>query len=366
MTLRSGAGEPSAATTTPIADETATTAPERELTTGSWLRYLSFRRISAVYLLVLLLIVFSIWLPDTFLTTSTLKSILGDQAVTALLAIGLVIPLAAGAFDLSVGFALGAGNVTVMYLMVQHGWAPVTAILASLLFGCLVGVVNGGLVARAKLDSFIATLGVSSVLSAYVVWVSSDQQIVGDPTSWFGQFADREVLGIGLSFWIMIVVAIIVWYVLSYRPAGRRLYATGGGADAARLAGVRVGAVVFCALLASGVIAAAAGVLLASRIGVGSPTVGAPYLIPAFAAAFLGSTQLTAGRFNVWGTVLAVYVLAVGVKGLQLAGAPFYVSDLFNGVALVFAVWLSRFERRHNPASRFQQRRRTKTGSVQG
>jgi ribose transport system permease protein len=329
---------------------------------ASWLRYLSFQHISAVYLLILLVIVFSVWVPDTFLTTSTLKSILGDQSVTALLAIGLVIPLAAGAFDLSVGLALGAGNINVMYLMVHHGWAPVPAILVSLLFGVVVGAINGGLVASAKLDSFIATLGVSSVLSAYVVWVSTNQQIVGNPLSSFGKFADRELLGISLSFWLMIVVAIVVWYVLTHRPAGRWLYATGGGAEVARLAGVRVRAVVFCALLASGVIAATAGVLLASRIGVGSPTIGAPYMIPAFAAVFLGSTQLTAGRFNVWGTVLAVYVLAVGVKGLQLAGAPFYVSDLFNGLALVFAVWLSRVERGRSLRARLGGRRRVTAG----
>jgi ribose transport system permease protein len=338
----------------------------RDFQAGSWLRYLSFRRISAIYLLVLLLIVFSIWVPDTFLTTSTFKSILGDYSVTALVAVGLVIPLAAGAFDLSVGLALGAGNINVQYLMMQHGWSPTLAILASLAFGLLVGGVNGMLVAREKLDSFIATLGVSSILSAYVVWVSNNQQIVGDPTSSFGNLADRQVLGISLSFWAMLVVALVVWYVLTYRPVGRRLYATGGSPEAARLAGVRVRAVVFCALVASGVIASAAGVLLASRIGVGSPTVGPPYMIPAFAAVFLGSTQLTAGRFNVWGTVLAVYVLAVGVKGLQLAGAPFYVADLFNGVALIFAVWLSRFERGHSLRSRIQGLRRTAPGMRAG
>ncbi len=329
-----------------------------------WLRYFSFQRISALYLLVLLIVVFSIWIPSTFLTTSTLKSILGEQAVTALLAVGLVIPLAAGAFDLSVGLALGAGNINVMYLLVNHHWAPVPAIAVTLLFGLLVGALNGGLVARARLDSFIVTLGVSSVLSAFVVWVSSDEQIVGNPTASFANLATRQVLGIDLSFWFMLAVALVVWYVLTFRPAGRRLYATGGGAEVARLAGVRTRLVIFCALMASGLIAAAAGVMLASTIGVGSPTVGAPYLIPAFAAVFLGSTQLTAGRFNVWGTVLAVYVLAVGVTGLQLAGAPFYVSDLFNGVALVVAVWLSRVERRRSLSSRFQRRRRAPVESA--
>lgn len=307
---------------------------------------LSFRRISAIYLLVVLVVVFSIWVPNTFLTVSTLQSILGDYSITALLAVGLVIPLASGAFDLSVGLGLGAANINVMYLIVQHGWAAVPAIVASLLCGCAIGAINGFLVAREKLDSFIATLGMSSVLSAYVVWVSANEQIVGSPNSWFANLADTQVAGISLSFWLMLLVAIVVWYVLTFRPAGRRLYATGGSADAARLAGVRVRAVVFVSLLCSGLIAAGAGVLLASRIGVGSPTVGAPYMIPAFAAAFLGSTQFAGGRFNVWGTVLAVYVLAVGVKGLQLAGAPDYVADLFNGAALILAVWLSRVEGR--------------------
>lgn len=323
---------------------------------ASWLRYLSFERISAIYLLIVIFIVFSIWVPNTFLTWSTFKAVLGDQSVTALLAIGLVIPLAAGAFDLSVGLALGAGNINVMYLMMQHGWAMGPAIALTLAFGLLVGVVNGGLVAFAGLDSFIATLGVNSLLSAYVVWISGNEQIVGSPFSTFSTLADREFLGIGLCFWFMIVVGLVVWYLLSYRPMGRRLYATGGGAEAARLAGVRVRAVVFSALVASGVIAAASGVILASRIGVGSPTVGAPYMIPAFAAVFLGSTQLTSGRFNVWGTVLAVYVLAIGVKGLQLAGAPDYVSDLFNGIALITAVWLSRVERRRSLRSRLGAR----------
>jgi ribose transport system permease protein len=348
----------SATTTAPVdgGEDPGATVTARGEGGTSWLRYLSFQRISAVYVLILLMVIFAIWVPDTFLTWGTFKSVLGDQSVTALLAIGLVIPLAAGAFDLSVGLALGAGNINVMYLMISHGWSMGPAIALSLVFGLLVGAVNGGLVAGARLDSFIATLGVNSVLSAYVVWVSSNQQIVGNPLSSFGELAGRQVLGIGLSFWIMLVVAIVVWYVLTYRPAGRRLYATGGSADAARLAGVRTRAVVCCALLASGVIAAAAGVLLASRIGVGSPTVGAPYMIPAFAAVFLGSTQLASGRFNVWGTVLAVYVLAIGVKGLQLAGAPFYVSDLFNGIALISAVWLSRVERGRSLRTRLRAR----------
>ena len=136
----------------------------------------------------------------------------------------------------------------------------------------------------------------------------------------------------------MIGLAIVVWYVLECTPVGRRIYATGGNIEAARLAGIRTPLVIVAALAACGAIAATSGVLVSSQLGVGDPTIGPPYLLPAFSAAFLGSTQFRDGRFNVWGTVVAVYVLASGVKGLQLAGAPVWIPDLFNGLALLLAV----------------------------
>lgn len=149
-----------------------------------------------------------------------------------------------------------------------------------------------------------------------------------------------------LPVYYLLVLAIVIWFVLEHTPVGRRVYATGGGADAARLAGVRTSRVIFAAFVASAVIASLAGVLQTASIGTGDPNIGPSYLLPAFAAAFLGSTQIKPGRFNVWGTVLAVYVLATGVKGLQLAGAPFWLPDLFNGVALLLAVGLSGLPRR--------------------
>jgi ribose transport system permease protein len=128
-------------------------------------------------------------------------------------------------------------------------------------------------------------------------------------------------------------------------PTGRRLYATGGNPNAARLAGVRTSRVIVLSLVSCGVIAALAGVLTSGQLGIGDPTVGPGYLLPAYAAAFLGSTQFQGGRYNVWGSVLAVLVLAVGVKGLQLAGAPVWIPDLFNGVALLIAVGMSKYQR---------------------
>jgi ribose transport system permease protein len=314
------------------------TASARRLT-----RALSPRHISALYVFAAIFLVFSLWVPDTFLAGTTWRSLLDSQAETALLAIGLVIALAAGAFDLAIGAELGLGSILVAWLLVNHGVALVPALLLTVLAGALIGLANGLLVVRARIDSFIATLGVSSILLALIAWASGSEQILGLSNS-FQDIANAQILGVTLPVYIMLAFALVVWYVLERTPVGRRVYATGGNIEAARLAGVRASAVLTGALVACGAIAALSGILVTASLGAGDPTIGPPYLLPAFSAAFLGSTQFRGGRFNVWGTVVAVYVLATGVKGLQLAGAPIWIPDLFNGGALLLAVGLARYQ----------------------
>ncbi|MFK4122389.1 ABC transporter permease, partial [Streptomyces longwoodensis] len=146
-------------------------------------------------------------------------------------------------------------------------------------------------------------------------------------------------------FWIMVVVALLLWYVLELTPLGRQIYATGGNPRAAALTGVRTSRVLLYTLITSGIVAAGAGLLETSQLSAGDPTIGPGFLLPVIAAVFLGSTQFRGGRFNIWGTVVAAYVLAVGVKGLQLAGLPVWTPDLFNGAALLLAVGLAAWRR---------------------
>lgn len=306
-------------------------------------RALSFRNISAIYIFAVMFIVFSIWVPDTFLQWNTWKALFDSQAVTAILAVGLVIALSAGAFDLAIGTELGFGAIFVGWLLVNKGVGVVPAIILTLLAGAVIGLANGILITKVRIDSFIATLGMSSVLLALIAWVSSSQQIVGVGSS-FEKLGTTEIFGLTLPVYLMLLVALVVWYLLERTPLGRRVYATGGNIEAARLAGVRVAAVVICSLIACATIAAFAGMLVTANLGTGDPTIGPAYLLPAFSAAFLGSTQFRGGRFNVWGTIVAVIVLATGVKGLQLAGAPIWIPDLFNGVALLLAVGLAKWE----------------------
>lgn len=314
--------------------------------------FLSFRNISAIYIWIAMVILFSVLAPETFPTVDTVRIVLTDQAVTAVLAIGLVVPLAAGAFDLSIGSQLGLGAILVAWLLRTEGLGLVPAIVGTLLIGAVVGLVNGLLITKAKISSFITTLGMSSVLLAAISWISKDAQIL-NLGSTFQQVANRQVLSIPLSVYVMLVLAVCVWWVLDNTYLGRAVYATGGNADAARLAGIRTQTVIVMSLVSCSVLAAAAGILLSSSLATGDPTVGPAYMLPAFAAAFLGSTQFRNGRFNILGTVVAVYVLATGVKGLQLIGAPVWIPELFNGVALLIAVAVTRRKAtpRHSRAS---------------
>lgn len=306
---------------------------------GSIWSTLGFRRFSLVYVGIVIIVLFGILTPDNFLTTQNLQSILSEQAITAIVALGLLVPLSAGAFDISVGYLVGFAGVLVGWFL-SHGVPVVPSIGLVLLAGVAIGLLNSVVVVNWRIDSFIATLATGSILLAGIGWVSGNVVTFGLPDS-FTQIALTKVAGISLPFFYLIALAFVLWFVMDQTPVGRRVYATGGSPEAASLAGVRTKRIIFGSLLVSALFSTLAGILLSSNLASASPQVGPEYLLPAFAAAFLGSTQITPGRFNVWGTLLAVYVLAIGVKGLYLLGAATWVPSLFNGVALIVAVGLS-------------------------
>ncbi|WP_207835436.1 ABC transporter permease [Williamsia soli] len=301
---------------------------------------LGLDRFSGLYVWVAIIVLFAIWIPDLFLTEGNFRIIAGDQAITAMLAIGLIVPLAAGVFDLSIAGVMGFSVAMVSYQLSQGIAAPI-AILSTLLCGALIGAVNGFVVVKLNVDSFIATLGMSSILLAGTYFVTDGKQITEGFTDGFLDMGSKPFLGLPLPFFYMIAVAAVMYVVLEKTPLGRYLYATGGNRQAARLAGLRVERIMFGALVTSATVAALTGVILAAKLGTAAPDIGPSYLLPAFSAVFLGSTQIRAGRVNVLGTLIAIYLLATGVKGLQLAGAPSYVNDLFNGLALIIAVALA-------------------------
>jgi ribose transport system permease protein len=316
-----------------VTEQTPQRAHRRKFNTG-------FDRFSGLYLWALFIIVFGIWVPNEFLTTSTLHSVAAQQAVTGMVALAVLIPLSAGLYDLSVGATANLSGILTVVLLNNHHWGVVPAILAGIVCGMAVGVVNSIVIVKLGVNSFIATLGMSSILSAMLVIVSSNSQPLPPTSTAWNNFTQTTIAGFQIVVLYLIILGFILWWLLAHTPIGRYLYAVGGNTEAARLSGVRINRWSTCSLLLSATIAGLAGVMFSSLNGP-SLNFGPTLLLPAFAAAFLGSTQLTPGRFNVWGTLLAIYVLATGVQGLQLVSGASWLSDMFNGVALIVAVALS-------------------------
>jgi ribose transport system permease protein len=205
----------------------------------------------------------------------------------------------------------------------------------------LVGIVNGVLVARFRLGSFVSTLGVGIVVLGLTQAYSGDETITGALPTSFTDLGRNTIASVPLPFIYVVVAAIVLWLAMEYTTWGRECHATGGGRLAALLAGVRTVRVTFHSFVLAGLLSGLAGVLSVMILGASAPTVGLGELLPALAAAFLGATAIRPGRFNAIGTVLAVYVLASGITGLQMLGAQFYVEQLFNGGALLIAIALS-------------------------
>jgi len=308
---------------------------------------LSVRQIGAVYVWITIIAVFSIYRPETFPTGTTVTQILNNGAITALAALALLVPLAARTFDLSIGFVMSLAGVTAAHFAAETSVGIVPAVILALLAATFIGFVNGVVVVLMRVDSFIGTLATGSLVAAFITLVTNEQDITDVRLAGsFSTIGQTDISGVTLPVLYAFVVALVLWYLLEHTSTGRRMYAVGFNTNAARLVQVRVDRLRFTALVCSSLVAGVAGVSLASTLGSGSPTSGQAYLLPAFAAAFLGATQLRQGRFNAPGTLIAVLVLTTGTTGLALAAAPAWSADMFTGVVLITALALTGAQRR--------------------
>ncbi|WP_246243646.1 ABC transporter permease [Amycolatopsis pithecellobii] len=294
-------------------------------------------------LLVAMIVVFAVN-PTTgavFSSEANINNILGNQAVTALVALAMVVPLVAGYFDLSVSAVTGLSNIAVAAIIGPYGLPIPVGIVIGLVIGALIGFLNGFLVAKVRLNGFVVTLGTYTFLLGVIAYYTHGALITSGIPPSFGDWTSETTLGVPRPFILLVIVAAIIWYVLAHLPYGRRLASIGSNEDAARLVGINTTRVIWTSFVISGVLAAAAGALQTSRGGAGDPTIGSAYLFPALAAVFLGATAIKPGHYNVWGTIVGVYFLATSVSGLSLLGADVWVQPVFDGIALVLAVALS-------------------------
>ena len=304
------------------------------------------QRYGSVLLLVLVCVVFSILSPDTFATKQNAVTILQQQAVLACLALGLLLPIAVGEFDLSVGYVLGFTAVEAAALGGKTGLPGGVIVPAVIVTGLLIGTLNGVLTARFRIHSLIATLGVGFAVSGGTVGISGGTTLFQGVSPIIPKLANTNILGLKSAVWIVFVLAILLFLVLEFTPFGKRVYAVGGNERVARLAGVRTDMVKIAAFAIAGGMAACAGILQLGQAGGATPAFGINLLLPAFAAIFLGATAIKPGVFNVWGTIIAILLLAAGFTGLGLQGVPIWVQPIFDGVVLLAAVLVTRREAR--------------------
>jgi ribose transport system permease protein len=327
-------------------------------------RYLS--KYALLMALVALVVFFSAIRPNTFGTVTNLEAIATAETPVIILAFAEMVVLIIGRIDLSIGATFSLSTVTAADLILKHQVTPVVGIGVALLAAAAIGLVNGLLVALGRIDAFVVTLATWTVVNGLVLLFTNGVSIYGRTSGVFGSLTTGSVLGVPLLLVYAVAAMLVLAAVLTSFPVGRRMYATGSNERAALLSGIRTSRYVVITFVVGALLAGLAGVLLASNTGSGTPGVGDSLLIPAITAAFLGGTSVTPGRFNPAGTLIAAYLIAVAVAGLQQLGAAQWVTPVFNGLMLLVAVSVSliatRTSARRARAARLQALRRRSDG----
>lgn len=301
-----------------------------------------FERFALLLMLVVVIIFFSVN-PETpqFLSVQNLQNLLINQALLVLLAVATTLPLVAGQIDLSVGPSTALTALLTAGMMSRLELPLAVAILVSILAGVIVGLINGVLIARIGISSIVATLGMSSIILAITYLYSSGVSIVTNISPALTDFGVGRTLGVPNPVIIVALICLVAWYVLGHTPVGRNLYAVGSSPGASTLVGLSVRRYVAGSLMAAGAVVGIAGVLLVAVQGGANPQIGPSFTLPAVAAAFLGGTAYQRGRYNVLGTITAVFFIGVTVNGLTLWGFESWVSDIVYGLSLIIAVGIS-------------------------
>lgn len=304
----------------------------------------NLRSYGTVLILVALIVIFT-FSSSVFLTLQNIQSVLIVQAIITMMTFGVMFPLIVGEFDLSVGYMLGFLAVLGAYLA-GKGYGAGVVIPVMIITGAIIGLLNGVLIQKVGISSFIATLGVGIVLQGFTQGTSGGQVLFSNIPKFVTTIGGSYAGPLAISVWLAIGCAIFLFYILEQTPWGRSLYAVGGSERVAFLAGLKTSRLKIAAFTLSGIMVGVASVLALGQSGSANPGFGPDLMLPAYAAAFLGVTTYRAGRYNVVGSVVGILLLAVGFNGLSLLGVPFWVQPIFNGGVLLLSVFVARSEAR--------------------
>ncbi|MBO9127888.1 MULTISPECIES: ABC transporter permease [unclassified Rhizobium] len=313
-------------------------SPLASFTRGILTRY-------ATLLLLLVLIVVFASLSSQFLTARNIQNILVVQTVVSCVAFAALFPLIVGEFDLSLGYLIGFVVMLGAYLG-GAGFNASVVVPAMVIAGTGVGFLSGLLTVTFKISSFISTLGIGILLSGLTLALSGGQVLFTGIPQFVLSIGQTSFIGLAVSVWFTLLIALVLFYLLEQMPMGRKFYAVGGSERVAFLAGIKTKWVKVLAFTFAGLIISIGGLFELGQSGAASAGFGPDLLLPGYAAAFLGVTTYKPGYFNVPGTLVAILLLAVGFNGLNLLGAPFWMQPIFNGLVLIIAVITARSEAR--------------------
>ncbi|MDF3214407.1 MULTISPECIES: ABC transporter permease [Mesorhizobium] len=301
-----------------------------------------FARYATILGLLAMIVAFSILSPKAFSTLGNFTNVLNQASLAMIIAGGLTLAVVVGELDLSIGFAASLHGILVTGFIVHDKLPIPLAIFMVLALGALIGLVNGFIVTKMKVNSVIATLGVGTIITGLAFAYSAGVPIVaGVPEAFLQLSLGRWLFGIPNNIVVMVFVLGILWVLVERTSIGQEIQAVGGNPAAARLAGINVDRIKTLGFVISGICAALTGILLASRLGSGTTSAADSYLLTAFAAVFLGSATLRDGEFHVLGTLVGALIIAFGFNGLNIFGAPTFSQYVFQGAILIIAVGLS-------------------------
>ena len=305
------------------------------------------QKYSVIIAWIIVIAVFAITSGDLFFNWNTLSLITGTRSVVAILALAVMIPLTAGDYDMSAAYTMTLANMVTVYLSVEKGVNVWLAALLSIAIGVVIGFVNGIFVVKIGIDPFIVTMGVGTFLAGITLWISN-KTLSGTELSSLQDVCIGKIFNIQYIFFYCLILMLVLWYIFEHTSIGKKILFIGHGKDVAKLSGVKVDKIRWGCLVASSTLSAFAGIMYSGVTGSAKSGSCNDFLMPAFAAVFLGTTFIKPGRFNPIGAFISVYFLETGIRGISLLGFSTYIQNIFYGAALVLAVAISALIKKKN------------------
>ncbi len=284
-----------------------------------------------------IIIIFSILRPTSFATLSNFINITRQISLLVVIAIGATLIMSVEEFDLSIGAIASLGGVLAARFAVM-GLPIALCFILPLLISFLIGYINGHIVTKFKVLSFITTLAMGTVIGGFTFWFTGGSTIFENIPKSFTLVGSKTVMGIPLLSIIMVIVTVVFWFIMRHTVFGRKLYAIGGNESASKVSGINVELNKNIAFAICAMMAALTGVLIASRLGSAHPTGGEGFFLQAYAAAFLGRTVFKGGVPNIWGTFIGAAILGILANGLTIMQVPTFMQDILTGIIIITAV----------------------------